>query len=316
MIASNERSFDVAVIGASFAGSNAALFLARARRSVIVFDTGEPRNRFASEGHGFLGMDGAKPADIQERGQADFLKYPTTSLVKARVTGVAADGGRFAVTAEKDAHVVVDRVVLAHGNEDVLPDLPGLADCWGKTVLQCPYCHGYEVSDRPTGLLMSGAPSLHQARLLGDWTNDLTLFTNGHVLEDEDRADLARRGVTIADGEVTGIARDGDQMRSVRLADGTKIGVEVLYLITRSRFRAPFAHMLGCSIEEGPFGPFIVTDDLQETSVPGVYAAGDITRPAYGATWAAADGTRAGAFSHQSLIAQANPYVGHAVTGR
>ncbi|QPH54450.1 NAD(P)/FAD-dependent oxidoreductase [Pontivivens ytuae] len=299
---------DAAVIGGSFAGLTAALYLARARCTVALFDDGLTRNRFATAGHGFLGMDGRSPEEMRAAGRRDVLAYPTVTLHEERVISVCSGEESFRLQTATGRTLAARRLVLACGMRDLLPELDGLAACWGRTVLQCPYCHGYEMADRPTGILFTGAPSLHQARILGDWSDDLVLFANGHEIAAEDRADLAARGIDVVEPEVARLEQRDGRLVALHLADGSKVARDVLYMVSEAEPACDLARQLGCAHEDGPFGPYVAVDDVQMTSVPGIYAAGDLARIGYSATWAAADGARAGAFCHQSLRVDANPY--------
>ena len=294
---------DVAVIGGSFAGAAAALQVARGRRRVTVFDHGITRNRFAATSHGFLGQDGVAPDAIRLTARAEVLAYPTAKVVEAAVTAVRRDAGGF-VLASGAGEWSAARVVLAYGMRDHMPDLDGLAACWGRSAFQCPYCHGFEAADRPTTVLMTGPWSLHHAQILGDWTGDLTLLLNGHDLGGEGRADLARRGVRLVEERVARIEHEGGQARAAVLESGAAVPAEVVYLNPRFEPAAPFATMLGCATSEAPLGSYVVADAMQRTSVDGVFAAGDLTRPFYNAMTSAAEGVRAGAAAHQSLLVE------------
>ncbi|MEO1723529.1 MAG: NAD(P)/FAD-dependent oxidoreductase, partial [Pseudomonadota bacterium] len=194
---------------------------------------------------------------------------------------------------------------------DAFPQIiDGLEECWGLSALQCPYCHGYEERDRPTGILHGGPPSLHQAKNLPDFSGDLVYFANGATIEASDRADLEARGYRIVDQTVRRVVHDRGRMTAIGLENGAEVARDVLYIIPRSAFAADLHLQLGCAETEGPFGPYVAVDDLQETSVRGVFAAGDMTRPAFNAVWAGGDGNRAGIFAHQSLVAAHNPYRG------
>jgi thioredoxin reductase len=298
---------DAAIVGGSFAGLSAALYLARARKRTILFDDGVTRNRFARAGHGFLGLDGRAPFEMRMAGRRDVSAYPSVTLVDERVTGIVADLGRFHL-ATAQRQVVANRVILAFGMRDILPDLPGLDACWGISAMQCPYCHGYELADRPTAILMTGDASLHQARLIPDWSGDVTVFTNGHDVVDQDRRDLSARGLRMIDGRVAEVRQDGGSLSSLVMEDGRAVPCEVLYLVTRTDFAAALPQALGCAVDAGPFGPVLRVDAMQRTSVPGVFAAGDITRPAFSSTWAAADGVRAGVACHQSFQVDQSPW--------
>jgi thioredoxin reductase len=303
----SDRVIDVGIVGGSFAGLSAALYLARARRSVAVFDNGLTRNRFADAGHGFLGQDGRAPDAIRLTARKDVMAYPTVSLFEDTVESIDMHDGFFALRSREHSPLTVTRLILAFGMADVLPAIPGLQECWGRSAMQCPYCHGYELADRPTGLLMTGEATLHQAMLIPEWADDLLLFSNGHAIDDEQRHALATRGIAIVDGVVSEVEYRDGAMSAIILDSGRRIAREVLYLATSARPSCDLADQLGCRMEDGPFGPFIQVNDKQETSVPRVYAAGDITRAAYGSTFAAADGVRAGVACHRSLIGATVP---------
>jgi thioredoxin reductase len=295
------NSGDVAVIGASFAGLTAALYLARSRRRVMLFDTRETRNRFAPAAHGFLGQNGRSPADIRLAGLADVLAYPGVTHLADRVTTITATAPHFRLTTASGVFEA-RQVVLAFGMRDILPPLPGLAECWGISAMQCPFCHGYELADLPTGVLMTGPASLHHARMLRQWTGDLTLFINGHALTDVDRAGLADRGIRLTEGRVAGLDQRDGNLAAVVLQDGQRIARRVLYLAPRAEPACGLAAQLGCAMTEGPNGPYLIVDALQATSVPGVFAAGDVARPMYGAVFAAADGAMAAVACSHALI--------------
>jgi len=297
---------DVLVVGGSWAGLAAAMQLARARRRVLVVDAGRPRNRFAESAHGFLGQDGRAPADILETARAQVLAYPTARIATDEATRAERRDGAFEVALASGGTVRARRLVLATGVVDELsPAVPGLAERWGRTVLHCPYCHGYEVRDRRLGVLATGEGNVHQALLLPDWSADVTLFTNGAVaLTADHRAALARRGARVDERPVLGLAGTAPALEGVRVAgDGGEVVVPLDALFTGSRARpaSPLAEQLGCAHDDGPLGPMVRTDARKETTVPGVFAAGDLARQPHNATWAASDGVTAGVYAHQSL---------------
>ncbi|HEU0053113.1 MAG TPA: NAD(P)/FAD-dependent oxidoreductase, partial [Longimicrobium sp.] len=176
---------DAVVAGGSFAGLAAALQLARARRKVVVVDAGLPRNRFAHASHGFLGQDGRAPADILADARAQLRAYPTAELRTGTATAARAEDGAFVVELASGEVLRSRKLVLATGIVDELPDVPGVRERWGRTVLHCPYCHGFEVGDGRLGVLATGEMSLHQALLLPDWSGDVTLFVNGAFVLDD-----------------------------------------------------------------------------------------------------------------------------------
>lgn len=293
--------YDAIVIGGSFAGLSAAIHIARARRSVCVIDTGSPRNRFAEASHGFFAQDGEDPQAIIAAARAQLERYPTVRVAMDEAIGASPVAGGFEVALAGGRALTASKLVLAFGISDILPDLPGLKERWGKSVLHCPYCHGFEVSGGRMGVLQTMSASAHQALLIPDW-GSTTLYLNGGEAPDaEMQAKLARRGVSIEPGRIAALRGDGPELSSLLLADGRDIATDALFLAPRSRLNSPIAEQLGCALDDGPFGPVIRTDAAKLTTVPGVYAAGDIARVPHNASWAAADGVTAGVSLHQAL---------------
>jgi len=214
---------------------------------------------------------------------------------------VAAEGG-FAVAIGGGGEERARRLVIATGVEDRLPALAGMEERWGKSVLHCPYCHGYEVRDRPLGVLATGPMAAHQASLIPDW-GPTTLFLNGALEPDaEQRALLEGRGVRTERVPVEALIGSAPELSALRLADGREVPVEALFVAPSVRMASALPHQLGCALEEGPMGPYVKVDDWRQTSVPGVYAAGDAASFRHNATLASADGVMAGLGAHQSLI--------------
>ena len=294
---------DAIVVGGSFAGLSAAMQLARAQRRVLLIDAGLPRNRFADASHGFLGQDGKAPAAILREAACQVAAYPTVEIVRGEAQAALRDAdGDFTVRISGGRTARARRLVLATGVSDTLPDVPGLKERWGATVLHCPYCHGYEVRDRPLGVLANHPMAAHQAAMIPDW-GPTTLFTQGRFEPDaEQLAHLAARGVTIERQPVVALLGDAPALESVRLADGRVITINALFVAPSTRMTSPLAEQLGCAFDDGPLGPVIRTDDWKATSVPGLYAAGDAARAMHNATLASADGVMAGVGAHQSLI--------------
>lgn len=294
--------FDALVIGGSYAGLSAAIYIARGRRSVCVIDAGSPRNRFSNAAHGFFGQDGAKPKEMIRTARAQLALYPQVTFVDGLATGVRGEDGAFAVTLDAGQDVSGAKLVLAIGVSDILPNIPGLAERWGKSVLHCPYCHGYEFSRRRLGVLGMRPMSAHQALLISNW-GPTTFFLNGQDDPDDATRDkLHASGVTIEPTPVVAIEGEGSHLRAILLADGRRVAVDALYLGAGTRLGSALAEQLGCAVDEGPFGPIIRVDAAMMTTIPGVYAAGDAMRVPHSAMFAAADGVSAGASVSQSLI--------------
>lgn len=290
--------YDVIVIGGSHAGMAAALQLIRARRSVLVIDAGERRNRFASHAHGFLGQDGTAPGEIVANARRQLEAYPTLSWHEGRAEAISGQVDRFTVaTAEGEVHQG-RRILLAIGVTDQLPPVTGLAERWGKTVFHCPYCHGYEIGRGRIGIIGTGPMSIHGAELLTDW-GEVTLLTNEAVeLGRDARSALERRGVTIEEAAIAVIEGHAD----VAMADGRLLRFAGLFTATRTVPSGSLAEAMGCALEETPIGMQVRTDAESRTSVPGVFACGDVARVPHSVSLAVGNGAMAGAQVHRSLL--------------
>ncbi|HEX4916153.1 MAG TPA: NAD(P)/FAD-dependent oxidoreductase [Vicinamibacterales bacterium] len=293
---------DAVIIGGSFAGLSAAMYLARARRRVRVIDAGAPRNRFADRSHGFFGHDGSTPAAMLANARAQVQSYPTVSFSAGEAVGARPDGDGFSISLRGGDAVAASRIVLAFGIADELPAIPGLAERWGKSVLHCPYCHGFEFSGQRLGVLSLSPRSVHQAMLISEW-GPTTFFLNGDAEPDAvTLAEMQRRHIAVERTRVRALHGQGTVLSEVELADGRVGAIDALYIGPRTRLNSSIAAQLGCTIEDGAFGPVITTDGQRMTSVPGVFAAGDIVRAAHNITWACADGVTAGTAVHRSLV--------------
>jgi thioredoxin reductase len=293
--------YDVIIVGGSYAGLSAAMQVARARRKVLVIDAGKRRNRFSPSSHGFLGRDGHAPGAIAAEARGQLLAYPTVSFVSGEA--ISASGGIDAFRMELADGQAFEgrRIILATGVEDVLPDVPGLAAQWGTGAMTCPYCHGYELNRGRIGVLASGPSSVHHAAMLPEW-GQTTLFANG-VFEagDPQLADLVQRGVAIEFAPVAAV--DGQPGAPVVvLTDGRRHAVEGLFVAPRTRITTLLPAMLDCDMQDGPQGAFVATDPMKSTSVPGVFACGDVASPMASVAIAVGHGAMAGAAVHRSII--------------
>lgn len=292
---------DVVIVGGAFAGLAAATYLARARRRVCIIDARRPRNRFADASHGFLGFDGADPQSILTKARGQAAGYPGVTMIEAEATEAHTFSDGFAVSLASGEEVSARKAILAFGLRDTLEPIPGLQERWGKTVLHCPYCHGFEFADRPLGVLFRTPMSAHQACLIAEW-GPTTLFLNGRQLDPDNAERLARHGVSVEPGRLTRLVGENAGLSAVELEDGRTRPVEALYVSPQSCMASPIAEQLGVAIDEGPLGPVIRTDADKMTTVPGLYAAGDIARAPHTVSWAVADGVTAGIAAHRALV--------------
>ncbi|WP_039918124.1 NAD(P)/FAD-dependent oxidoreductase [Cellvibrio mixtus] len=294
-----QTTYDVIVIGGSYAGMAAALQIARGRRQVLVIDAGVRRNRFAEFSHGLLGQDGKSPTAIAEEAKAQLLAYPNLTWLQGWADSAEKTGDLFTVTSGTQA-LTTKRLILASGVTDHLPAITGLQERWGKTVFHCPYCHGYELNQGPLGVLATSEASLHQALLIPDW-GPTTLFTNNCFTPDDTQLQqLAARNVKIETEIVREIA--GEQCAIVKLDNGRLVELAGLFVASLTQPSNRIAQDLGCEIAESPVGFYVKTDEFKQTSIPGVFACGDLGRPMGSVTFAIGDGAQAGFATHRSLI--------------
>ncbi|MEV4147700.1 NAD(P)/FAD-dependent oxidoreductase [Amycolatopsis sp. NPDC049691] len=280
-----EGTVDAVVIGGGAAGLNGALILARSRRSVVVIDSGSPRNAPAEAVHGFIVFDGTPPSEILRRGRGQVRKYGGRVVhgeVVAAEPADPVDGDlRFTVTLADGRSITARRLLVATGLTDVLPEVPGLAEHWGDSVVHCPFCHGWEVRDEPIGVLATGPASVGPALLFRQLTEDLTYFTDGTDLDEDTRARFAARGIRVIDTPVTEIVNDEDgALAGVRLADGQVVARRVLAVVPRTQARTQGLEGLGLPVQDLPkpnVGRGFVSGPAGTTEVPGVWVAGNVT---------------------------------------
>jgi thioredoxin reductase len=303
MTEKHSEQYEVIVVGGGAAGLSAALVLGRARRRTLVVDAGEPRNAPAAHMQGYLSRDGMPPAEFLAIGRAEIERYGV-ELVRDRAVDVTKDTD-FTVALASGRTVRARRLVVATGLKDELPAVPGVAERFGRDVLHCPYCHGWEVRDRAFGVLATSPMSVHQALMVSQWSKDVTLFLHQVAeseLSDDDLRRLAAAGVQVVPGEVAGLVVDDDRLTGVRLPDGTVHAREVLFVAPRAVPQTGLLERLGAELQETPFGAYPVADPTGLTSVPGVWAVGNASGFAEQVVNAAAGGYRAGATINGDLL--------------
>lgn len=299
-----EPEWDVVVAGGSAAGLSAALMLGRARRRVLVIDAGEPRNRFAAHMHGVLGQEGVAPRMFVETGRREAAEYGV-QFVDGVVTS-AEDGvaGLRVTLASGETHAC-RALVVATGITDELPDIPGLAERWGTSVLHCPYCHGWEVRDRHLGVIAASPAALHQVQMVRQWSDRVTLFSAamGEVAA-PDAARLRPRGIEIVNAEVIEVLGDGDRVTGVRTADGVVVAVDAIFTMGTPRPRDAFVAGLGLDRAEMPFGAgsFLAVDQMGKTSHDRIWAAGNVVNPMANVPMAIGAGAMAGSAVNGALV--------------
>ncbi|QNN52967.1 NAD(P)/FAD-dependent oxidoreductase [Nocardioides mesophilus] len=305
------REYDVVVVGGGAAGLSAALVLGRARRRVAVVDAGQPRNAPAAHMHGFLGSDGLPPAELLARGRTEVASYGV-ELVAGAVTAVAPSEGaptstsarrRFQVTLNDRSVLETRAVLVTTGLRDEVPDVPGVRERWGRDLLHCPYCHGYEVADQPIGILAGDpattAESLAHAHIVRQWSDDVVFFANGATLTAAQREELVARAIGIVDEPVVSLAVEDDHLTGVVIAGGRNVPRTAVFVRPRFVPNDSLLVDLGCTVRDTGW---VQVDGTGATSIPGVWAAGNATNPRAQVITAAGEGSAAAIAINNNLV--------------
>lgn len=298
--------WECVVVGAGAAGLSAALMLGRARRRTLIIDAGEPSNQAAHVIGGLLGHDQRPPAELYEMGRRELLAYPSVEYRNGRVASGAAVDNRFVLNLDGGQQVTGRRVLLATGMRYCPPELPGLEGLWGKSVFQCPFCHGWEMRDKRLATLAAGDDAVHAALLLRGWSDDVVLLTDGAPdLCPDERRRLEAAKVTIDQRKVVGLEGHEGQLTGIAFADGSRLQRDGLLVEAPLRQRSGLAEQLGATCTEGPLAPdSIGVDSLHRTSTAAVFAAGDVCTEQPYVAGAIAAGSQAAMIIVQSLLAE------------
>ncbi|RZJ29763.1 MAG: NAD(P)/FAD-dependent oxidoreductase [Flavobacterium sp.] len=299
------QTFDVIIVGGSVAGLSAALALGRSLRNVLVIDAGQPCNRQSPHSHNFLTQDGTSPADLIAIGKKQFEQYQSVSFVEEKVIRAEKRGAIFEVETESGKRFESTTILLATGLSDISPEIEGFSDCWGISILHCPYCHGYEVRDQQTAILANGEAAYHTGMLIHNWTKNLTILTNGvSELRHIEHERLTNLGVEVIETEIKSIQHSNGSLEKILFVDGSEFSAKALYASIPFTQQSPLAEMLGCKMTQKGH---IEVDNLNRTTVEGVYAAGDNTAEHRAISVAAAAGTIAGFCINGDLVKMKMP---------
>jgi thioredoxin reductase len=292
--------FDVVVVGGGPAGLSAALTLGRGRKRVLLCDAGPRRNAAAVHIHGFVTRDGTPPADFRQIGRQQLASYPGVEARDVSVEGIGGVRGAFEVRLTTGI-VEARRLLLCTGMVDELPDIDGFRELWGSAIFQCPYCHGWEVQDRRFGFLALGVEWLDFALLLRGWTGEVVVLTDGrYAVPPEMRERLAGAGVRIEERGIARLAAREGRLEQVEFTTGSPVPLEVLFARPPQR-QVAVVQSLGLALDSGGY---VQVDDHRQTSIPGIYAAGDLTTSAQSAILAAAAGMQTAAMINHELTAE------------
>jgi thioredoxin reductase len=292
-----DQSYDVVIIGGGAAGLSAALVLGRARRRVAVIDAGSPRNKPAAHMQGFLSRDGMPPADLVAAGRAEVTSYG----VEIIDDNVASIEPGFEVRLASGETLRGRRILVATGVGDELPDIPGVRERWGRDLLHCPYCHGWEVRDQPLGVLGTHPAAVLHAQLVRQWSDDVVFFAHTHDVTDEEQAAFDARGIRVEHGEVTRLVVEDDKLTGVELADGRVVVRHAVFVRPGNiPHHDELLPGLGCELDDAGFA---IVDGTGLTSVDGVWAAGNVVDPRAQVITSAGQGSAAAIAINADLVA-------------
>lgn len=292
LIMENTNEYEVIIVGGSYAGLAAAMTLGRALRHVLVIDSGLPCNRQATAAHNFITHDGQKPAVISSQAREQVKRYPTVKFLEDLVIEVTGANNAFTVITTGGKRFGAKKILFATGIKDQMPGIGGFADCWGISVLHCPYCHGYEMSGKPTAVMANGEEAFHTCMVLTQWTDKITLFTNGDATLDPGQTEkLSAHGIMMIGNGIKNIVHKHGKMKSIGLVNGEEHAFEVMYAKIPFLQHCEIPVRLGCATQENGL---LVHDEFKKTCIPGVFAAGDNTSSSRSIATSVAAGNVAG----------------------
>lgn len=299
----HNTSFDVIIIGGSYAGLSAAMALGRSLRNVLIIDSGLPCNRQTPHSHNFITQDGETPGAIAQKAREQVLSYPTVQFLNGEaVNGKQTDKGFVIITAAGDSFTA-KKLIFATGIKDIMPAIPGFSECWGISVIHCPYCHGYEVRGRKTGIMANGNKALHLASLVHNLTDKITLLTIGKAaFAEEEFTRLQAHNIQVIEKPVASIEQANGQVQQVIFSDGSSIAFDAVYAAVPFVQHSDIPVALGCILTDQGY---LKTDASQKTSVAGVFACGDNTGMMRSVASAVASGNMAGVMVNLELTKEA-----------
>jgi len=296
----DNNQYDVIIVGGSYSGLAAGMALGRALKKVLIIDSGKPCNRQTPYSHNFITQDGEKPASIAAKAKQQVEKYDTVTFFDGIATKGFNTASGFKIRTVSGEIFSTKKLIFATGIRDIMPAITGFSECWGISVLHCPYCHGYEVKQEKTGILGNGEYGFEFAKIISNWTKDLTLFTNGtSTLTVEQTHQLEKHRIKIVEKEVAGLKHEHGYIQNIIFKDNTIAEVKAIYTRTPFEQHCSIPESLGCEITvEG----YIKTDATQKTTVDGVYACGDNVSRLRTVANAVAMGTASGMFLNKEMI--------------
>lgn len=298
----DNKNFDVIIVGGSYAGLSAAMALGRAMRNVLMIDSGLPCNRQTPHSHNFITQDGETPAAIAEKAKQQVLKYTTIQFLKDwAISGEKTENG-FIITTQSGGSFAAKKLIFATGVKDIMPDIKGFAECWGISILHCPYCHGYEVRNEKTGVFANGDTAYQIAQLISNWTKDITIFTNGKAnFSDEQLAKLREYAIPIVEKEIAYLKHENGYVQQLVFADHSTFDLKAIYARPPFEQHCKIPETLGCELTEQGH---LKVDAFQKTNVKDVFACGDSASFMRSVANAVSSGNMAAAMLNNGMIAE------------
>ncbi len=293
------KQFDVIIIGGSYSGLSAAMALGRSLRKVLIIDGGMPCNRQTPHSHNFITQDGKKPHEIALEAKAQVLEYDSVQFLPAKASkGKQTDSG-FEIETETGQKFTAKKLIFATGIRDIMPNIKGFSDCWGISVVHCPYCHGYEIRHKKTGIMAKREHAFHLSPMVKNLTDDVTILASGKAdFAPEELTKFKENDIKIIEKEVVEIEHSNGQLKHVVFADNTKESFEAVYAAIPFEQHSDIPESLGCALtEEG----YIEVDMMNKTTIDGMFACGDNSSRLRSVANAVASGNIAGAVANMEL---------------
>lgn len=298
----DSQEFEIIIVGGSYAGLSAAMSLGRALRKVLIIDGGQPCNKQTPHSHNFLTQDGQKPDVISNVALSQLANYNTIRFHKGLAINAVKTEDGFKVETQEGEAFHAKKLIFSTGLKDIMPDIPGFAECWGISVIHCPYCHGYEVRHQKTGIIANGDAAFHYAQLINNWTKDLTIFTNGQsALNEEQLIKLKKHSISVVETPIERLIHTDGKIEKLALTNGSAITLNAVYSRPIFLQHSAIPQALGCELTEHGL---IKVDNLQKTSVANVFACGDNSNPMRSVAMAVATGSATGAIVNHELIGE------------
>lgn len=295
----DKKNYEVIIIGGSYAGLSAAMALGRSLRKVLIIDSGLPCNRQTPHSHNFITQDGEKPAAIAENAKAQVLQYNTVEYFDGLAIGARKTENGFEITTQENVVFNAQKLIVATGIKDIMPEIKGFAACWGISVVHCPYCHGYEIRDQKTAIMANGDKAFHVASLVNNLTDDITILTSGKATFNEEQlSKLHSHDIKLLEKEIAEIEHEDGHLASILFKDGTKESFKAAYAVIPFVQHCEIPTSLGCELTEHGH---IKVDAMQKTTMDGIYACGDNSSPLRSIANAVYGGNVAGAIVNMEL---------------